>query len=266
MLANAEIRTLITAIGCGFAEEWNISKARYHKIVIMTDADVDGAHIRTLLLTFFYRKMPELVEKGYLYLAQPPLYKVERKKRSEYVLTDGELTEKLLTLGLDDFEVKGKDGQPLSKEAATALMRLLAEIEMTSRAVEERGYKPKELLDDPAAVGSGASMLHKQFLSLEGMGFTKDDYFGGMLPGLLDQVRTHGKQGLSIYRFKGLGEMDPPELFDTTMNPEKRHMLRVTLNDAVKADQMFTLLMGDEVEPRRKFIESNALNVRNLDF
>ena len=266
MLANAEIRTLITAIGCGFAEEWNISKARYHKIVIMTDADVDGAHIRTLLLTFFYRKMPELVEKGYLYLAQPPLYKVERKKRSEYVLTDGELTEKLLTLGLDDFEVKGKDGQPLSKEAATSLMRLLAEIEMTSRAVEERGYKPKELLDDPAAVGSGASMLHKQFLSLEGMGFTKDDYFGGMLPGLLDQVRTHGKQGLSIYRFKGLGEMDPPELFDTTMNPEKRHMLRVTLNDAVKADQMFTLLMGDEVEPRRKFIESNALNVRNLDF
>ena len=266
MLANAEIRTLITAIGCGFAEEWNISKARYHKIVIMTDADVDGAHIRTLLLTFFYRKMPELVEKGYLYLAQPPLYKVERKKRSEYVLTDGELTEKLLTLGLDDFEVKGKDGQPLSKEAATALMRLLAEIEMTSKAVEERGYKPKELLDDPAAVGSGASMLHKQFQSLEGMGFTKDDYFGGMLPGLLDQVRTHGKQGLSIYRFKGLGEMDPPELFDTTMNPEKRHMLRVTLNDAVKADQMFTLLMGDEVEPRRKFIESNALNVRNLDF
>ena len=266
MLANAEIRTLITAIGCGFAEEWNISKARYHKIVIMTDADVDGAHIRTLLLTFFYRKMPELVEKGSLSLAQPPLYKVERKKRSEYVLTDGELTEKLLTLGLDDFEVKGKDGQPLSKEAATALMRLLAEIEMTSRAVEERGYKPKELLDDPAAVGSGASMLHKQFLSLEGMGFTKDDYFGGMLPGLLDQVRTHGKQGLSIYRFKGLGEMDPPELFDTTMNPEKRHMLRVTLNDAVKADQMFTLLMGDEVEPRRKFIESNALNVRNLDF
>ena len=266
MLANAEIRTLITAIGCGFAEEWNISKARYHKIVIMTDADVDGAHIRTLLLTFFYRKMPELVEKGYLYLAQPPLYKVERKKRSEYVLTDGELTEKLLTLGLDDFEVKGKDGQPLSKEAASALMRLLAEIEMTSKAVEERGFRPKELLDNPAAVGSGASMLHKQFQSLEGMGFTKEDYFGGMLPGLLDQVRTHGKQGLSIYRFKGLGEMDPPELFDTTMNPEKRHMLRVTLNDAVKADQMFTLLMGDEVEPRRKFIESNALNVRNLDF
>ena len=266
MLANNEIRTLITAIGCGFAEEWDISKARYHKIVIMTDADVDGAHIRTLLLTFFYRKMPELIEKGYVYLAQPPLYKVERKKRSEYVLTDGELTEKLLTLGLDDFEVKGKDGNPLDRDTAANLMRLLAEIEITSKAVEERGYKPKELLNDPAAVGSGASMLHKQFQSLEGLGFNQDDYFGGYLPGLLDQVRAHGKQGLSIYRFKGLGEMDADELFDTTMNPEKRHMLRVTLNDAVKADQMFTLLMGDEVEPRRRFIEENALNVRNLDF
>ena len=266
MLANTEIRTLITAIGCGFAEEWDISKARYHKIVIMTDADVDGAHIRTLLLTFFYRKMPELIEKGYVYLAQPPLYKVERKKRSEYVLTDAELTEKLLTLGLDDFEVKGKDGSVLDKETATNLMRLLSEIELTSKAVEERGYKPKDLLADAAATGSGASMLRKQFQSLEGFGFTQDDYFGGMLPGLLDEVRAHGKQGLSIYRFKGLGEMDAEELFETTMNPEKRHMLRVTLNDAVKADQMFTLLMGDEVEPRRRFIEENALNVRNLDF
>jgi len=266
MLANTEIRTLITAIGCGFAEEWDISKARYHKIVIMTDADVDGAHIRTLLLTFFYRKMPELIEKGYVYLAQPPLYKVERKKRSEYVLTDAELTEKLLTLGLDDFEVKGKDGSVLDKETVTNLMRLLSEIELTSKAVEERGYKPKELLADAAATGSGASMLRKQFQSLEGFGFTQEDYFGGMLPGLLDEVRAHGKQGLSIYRFKGLGEMDAEELFETTMNPEKRHMLRVTLNDAVKADQMFTLLMGDEVEPRRRFIEENALNVRNLDF
>ena len=266
MLANTEIRTLITAIGCGFAEEWDISKARYHKIVIMTDADVDGAHIRTLLLTFFYRKMPELIEKGYVYLAQPPLYKVERKKRSEYVLTDAELTEKLLTLGLDDFEVKGKDGSVLDKETATNLMRLLSEIELTSKAVEERGYKPKDLLADASATGSGASMLRKPFQSLEGFGFTQDDYFGGMLPGLLDEVRAHGKQGLSIYRFKGLGEMDAEELFETTMNPEKRHMLRVTLNDAVKADQMFTLLMGDEVEPRRRFIEENALNVRNLDF
>ena len=266
MLANAEIRTLITAIGCGFGEEWDISKARYHKIVIMTDADVDGAHIRTLLLTFFYRKMPELIEKGYVYLAQPPLYKVERKKKSEYVLTDGELTQKLLTLGLDDFEVKGKDGQPLDKDAAKSLMTLLAEIEATCRMVEERGFRPEELVADESAQGSGASMLKKEFSSLSAYGYAPADWFGGGLRKLLDDVRAHGKQGLSVYRFKGLGEMDAQELYDTTMDPAKRHMVRVKLNDAVAADRMFTLLMGDEVEPRRKFIEDNALNVRNLDF
>ena len=266
MLANTEIRTLITAIGCGFGEEWDISKARYHKIVIMTDADVDGAHIRTLLLTFFYRKMPELIEKGYVYLAQPPLYKVERKKNIEYVLTDGELTTKLLTLGLDDFEVKGKDGAVFEKEKAKGLMTLLAEIEATCKMVEERGYKPEELVADESAQGGGASMLKKEFSSLGAYGFTAADYFGGSLKKLLDDVRAHGRVGLSIYRIKGLGEMDADELFDTTMNPEKRHMLRVKLSDAVAADRMFSLLMGDEVEPRRKFIEENALNVRNLDF
>ena len=266
MLANNEIRSLITAVGCGFGEDWDISKARYHKIVIMTDADVDGSHIRTLLLTFFYRKMPELIEKGYVYLAQPPLYKVERKKKIEYVLTDGELTQKLLTLGLDDFEVKGKDGAVLEQARAVELLTLLAEIEATSKMVEERGFKPEDLVSDAIAQGSGASMLKKQFTSLSGFGYEASDWFGGTLKKLLEDVRAHGKQGLSIYRFKGLGEMDKEELFDTTMNPEKRHMLRVRLNDAVAADQMFSLLMGDEVEPRRKFIEDNALNVRNLDF
>ena len=273
MLANAEIRTMITAIGCGFGEEWDVSKARYHKIVIMTDADVDGAHIRTLLLTFFYRKMPELIEKGYIYLAQPPLYKVERKKKGEYVLTDGELTERLLTLGLDDFEVKDGSGNVLEKGRAKELLTLLAEIEETSKMVSARGFDPAALVADGSAQGSGASMLHKQFAALSGFGYTTGDWFGtnapvanGKLVKLLDDVRAHGKQGLTVTRFKGLGEMDASELYDTTMNPEKRHMLRVRLEDAVKADQMFTLLMGDEVEPRRKFIEDNALNVRNLDF
>ena len=266
ILANNEIRSLITAIGCGFADEWDISKARYHKIVIMTDADVDGAHIRTLLLTFFYRKMPELIEKGYVYLAQPPLYKVERKKKSEYVLTDGELTQKLLTLGLDDFEVKSKDGAVLDKDRAKALMTLLAEIEATCKMVEERGFNPEALVGDDSSQGSGASMLKKEFSSLSSYGYGTDDWFGGGLKKLLDDVRSHGKQGLSVYRFKGLGEMDAKELYATTMDPSKRHMIRVKLNDAVAADQMFTLLMGDEVEPRRKFIEDNALNVRNLDF
>ena len=266
MLANAEIRTLITAIGCGFGEEWDVSKARYRKIVIMTDADVDGAHIRTLLLTFFYRKMPELIERGYVYLAQPPLYKVERKKKTEYVLTDGELTRKLLTLGLDDFEVKDKSGAALEPERAKELMTLLAEIEGTSKMVEERGFKPAELLAGEAASGSGASMLKKEFSALAAFGYGPEDWFGGPLPGILDSVRSHGRQGLSIMRFKGLGEMDADELYDTTMNPAKRRMLRVTLSDAVEADRIFSLLMGDEVEPRRKFIEDNALNVRNLDY
>ena len=266
VLANSEIRTLITAIGCGYGEEWDIAKARYHKIVIMTDADVDGAHIRTLLLTFFYRKMPELIERGYVYLAQPPLYKVERKQKTEYVLTDGELTQKLLTLGLDDFEVKNKAGETLDKEKAKELLTLLAEIEATAKMVEERGYKAEELVGDESAQGSGASMLKKEFQSLSAYGYAPADWFGGELKKLLDDVRAHGKVGLSIYRFKGLGEMDAEELYDTTMNPEKRHMLRVKLSDAVAADRMFSLLMGDEVEPRRKFIEENALNVRNLDF
>ncbi len=266
VLANQEIRSLITAIGCGFADEWDISKARYHKIVIMTDADVDGAHIRTLLLTFFYRKMPELIEKGYVYLAQPPLYKVERKKKTEYVLTDGDLTSKLLTLGLDDFDVHGKDGQTMPKDKARDFLTLLAEIEATCKMVEERGFDAAVLANDTAQQGSGASMLRKEFSSLSGYGYTPDDWFGGTLAKLLDDVRAHGKQGLSISRFKGLGEMNADELFDTTMNPEKRHMLRVRMEDAVAADRMFTLLMGDEVEPRRKFIEDNALNVRNLDF
>ncbi len=143
--------------------------------------------------------------------------------------------------------------------------------------VEERGFKPEALVGDEQAQGSGASMLKKQFSSLSGFGYTPEDWFGpassdgsaaagGMLKKLLEEVRAHGKQGLSIMRFKGLGEMDKEELFDTTMNPEKRHMLRVRLSDAIAADRMFSLLMGDEVEPRRKFIEENALNVRNLDF
>ena len=137
---------------------------------------------------------------------------------------------------------------------------------LTVSLLEERGFNPRELVEDPETKGSGASMLKKTFSSLEGYGYTPDDWFGGSLPKLLDAVRAHGKTGLSIYRFKGLGEMDKAELFDTTMDPAKRHMLRVQLSDAAEADRIFSLLMGDEVEPRRKFIEENALNVTNLDY
>ena len=347
MLANNEIRTLITAIGCGFADEWDVSKARYHKIVIMTDADVDGAHIRTLLLTFFYRKMPELIEKGYVYLAQPPLYKVERKKKIEYVLTDGEMTSKQLFLGLSDMTVKRANGEALDNESARKLLELLAEIRGAVQTIDRRGISTKDLLDHRDSDGTvpryvliqGAgedakieyakdeeafkarivtlqqemqttidipstqvetyhptdqmpfrwlevfrsAMLRKQMESLQAMGYSVEDYLGETgkigsleedgviqdvksLPDLLDAIETRGRKGMSIYRFKGLGEMDAKELYETTMDPQKRHMLRVRLADAVKADQIFTLLMGDEVEPRRKFIEDNALNARNLDF
>jgi DNA gyrase subunit B len=266
VLANNEIRSLITAIGCGFGEEWDISKARYHKIIIMTDADVDGSHIRTLLLTFFYRKMPELIEKGYVYLAQPPLYKVERRKKSEYVLTDADLSKKLLTLGLDDYKIKDKSGTELEEEKAKDFMTLLSEIESTVKTIESRGYSPKEILEDSSVESSGASILKKLFSSLSGYGYESSDWFDGTLRNLLDEVRAHGKVGLNIIRFKGLGEMDAEELFETTMDPNTRHMLRVKISDAVEADRIFSLLMGDEVEPRRRFIEDNALSVRNLDF
>ena len=303
MLANNEIRTLITAIGCGFAEEWDVSKIRYHKIIIMTDADVDGAHIRTLLLTFFYRKMPELIEKGYVYLAQPPLYKVERKKKIEYVLTDGEMTARLLFLGLDDMTVKRANGvvpryalirgagdaavvefaadEPAFKARVTALQQeMQTTIDIPSTQVET--YHPTDQMEFRWLEMYRASLLRKQMESLKGMGFTVEDYLGESgtvaileedgvaqevknLPDLLEAVRARGRKGMSIYRFKGLGEMDADELYETTMDPARRHMLRVKLSDAVKADQMFSLLMGDEVEPRRKFIEDNALNVRSLD-
>lgn len=173
ILSNAEIRTIITALGTGVGEDFDISKARYHKVVIMTDADVDGAHIRTLLLTFFYRYMRPLIDAGYIYIAQPPLYKVQQGKRVEYVYSDRGLEELLNTL----------PAQP----------------------------KP------------------------------------------------------AIQRYKGLGEMNPEQLWETTMEPANRTMLQVSLDDAIEADGTFEMLMGDKVEPRRNFIEENAIYVKNLD-
>ncbi len=348
ILNNNEIRTLITAIGAGFgADEFDISKVRYHKIIIMTDADVDGAHIRTLLLTFFYRQMPKLIESGYIYLAQPPLYKITRKQREEYIESDDQLTRKLLFLGADDMSVRIENGKMLQGEELRELLELLAQIENTVNAINRRGLDARRLLRQRKAetgefprfvtiTGTGedarfrfsyndselararaeaeqelciaidlaetqvqtyhptqqmpfrwlelyrAGILKKQIDTLTGMGFTAEHYYGndqpvafvvedeeeeavGSLPELLDIVRARGRKGLAIQRYKGLGEMNPDQLYDTTMDPVKRRLLNVKLEDAVKADAMFTLLMGDEVEPRRKFIEDNALNVRNLD-
>ncbi len=348
VLSNNEIRTMITAIGAGFgADEFDIARVRYHKIIIMTDADVDGAHIRTLLLTFFYRQMPKLLENGYIYLAQPPLYKIMRKQREEYIDSDEQLTRRLLFLGADDMSVRSHDGRLLEKSQLGELLELLVTLDITARGVARRGLDIMELIkyrkdatgDYPrfvTVVGTGdngvatyayndselaqarmkaeqeigepidlaetkvqailptqqmafrwlelyrSSMLKKQVDSLYGMGFDVQHYIGGTnaalhiiederetpiqaLPDLLEAVRERGRKGLTIQRYKGLGEMNPDQLYNTTMDPAKRRLLRVRLEDAVKADAMFTLLMGDEVEPRRKFIENNALNVRNLD-
>ncbi|MFH0953384.1 MAG: DNA topoisomerase (ATP-hydrolyzing) subunit B [Verrucomicrobiota bacterium] len=349
MLNNNEIRMMITAIGTGFGrEEFKIENLRYKKVVIMTDADIDGSHIRTLLLTFFFRKMQLLIDHGNIFIAQPPLYKVKRKNREEYVESDAHLTRILLELGVEELKLADAKGKELlSGKQLSDLLDLLSEIDVQVDRIRRRGvdiaeylrhrdaktrqlpqyrvtifsngepehhfaYTEPELrrLLEEAEKRSGeqleifaeggeegktkkkgfrwtefyaAPALGKLLDALEKKGFKYEHLLpqekpfltlvngdGKSLPiaslqELLNRVREHGSKGLSIQRFKGLGEMNPEQLWETTMNPEKRKMLRVTLEDAVKADEIFTVLMGDEVEPRRQFIEDNALNVRNLD-
>ncbi len=351
ILNNREIRTMITAIGAGIGQdEFNIDKVRYHKIIIMTDADVDGAHIRTLLLTFFYRQMPELIERGYIYLAQPPLYKIARKKHEQYIDSDEELSHKLLELGINDVRVKLNDGRELQGETLAQLLKTLIGIEQKTLALARKGIALEEFLamrntatgelpcyrvninengelttqyvyndaelkalredteqrtghtieagalapgQDPTAAAlsftwieifsanqlehalkaleeQGINPAHYHhsetaFAALTGMDDAADETPIHSLPQMLSLVRDVGRKGLNIQRYKGLGEMNPDQLYETTMKPETRKLLRVVQEDIVKADEMFTVLMGDEVEPRRLFIEQNALNVRNLD-
>jgi len=341
VLANDEIRTMITAIGTGIGvDDFDIEKARYHKIIIMTDADVDGAHIRTLLLTFFYRQMPQLIEHGYVYIAQPPLYKVTRRKREEYVESDAHLTQILLDLGADGLLLEKADGaQLLDTKGLRELLQNLVEIEVIADKLRRRGVRLEDYLahrdeaagsfplycvymnelgdtldirfanDDHelqaifAEVQSGietvdgmvpeeAKVRYKELYfskalqqvaeALEQGGFTLDQLIGTDVPlfnlddkgskieanslmDLLGAVRNLGRKGMSIQRYKGLGEMNPNQLWETTLDPDNRRMTKVVLEDAVKADEMFTILMGDEVEPRREFIQDNALNVTNLD-
>jgi DNA gyrase subunit B len=360
ILNNTEIRTMITAIGTGIGrEEFNLEKLRYHKIVIMTDADVDGLHIRTLLLTFFYRQMPELIEQGHIYIALPPLYKIKRKKREQYLDSDKELTRVLLELGTEDLTlVNGKDEALCNEKQLHEVLEAMSEIEEIARLLERKSIPFAEYLQhrdaakglfpqyrvmvkhnqgidyhyaateadlrryreemekqlgdqleiftegEPGANGSGngngsgavarhpglqwveiysASNLATQVAFLEKRGFKVEHLLAAEEPiaflaekngekvpvhslqGLLDTVRELGRKGLTIQRYKGLGEMNPEQLWETTMDPQRRKMDQVMLEDAVKTDEIFTVLMGDEVEPRRNFILSNALNVRNLD-
>jgi len=349
ILNNEEIRTLITAIGAGIGEdEFDISKVRYHKIIIMTDADVDGAHIRTLLLTFFYRQMPQLIEKGYIYLAQPPLYKITRKKLEEYIDNEGTLTKKLFELGTEDSEVEIiKTGERIKGRELKNLLEMLTQVEQIEKNLlrkginfeeymqqrDSQGRYPKyvvyidesshksekyyayseeelknlreeiekqtgrqlEIFGESISNGNGAThsilkwteiftaqSLAKIINAIEKRGLSPQYFIKqtepvlylinenekiplNSLPNLLEKVRAIGKSGLAIQRYKGLGEMNPEQLYETTMNPEKRKLLRVVIENAAMADEVFNILMGPDVEPRRKFIEENALNVRNLD-
>ena len=352
VLANEEVRSMISAIGAGIGAEADISKRRYGKIVIMTDADVDGSHIRTLLLCFFYRQMYELVSKGHIYVAQPPLFRVKNKKDTYYVQTEEEMKAQLLDLGLRDSVLDAGDGRLIEGVQMADLARSLAAMEDSLVALERRGislrahalrqdpvslklpiyhvfigtqehwFTTRDELDafrasqeertggelavadteaeHPSAEGNGQPVhtltivelhevrtINNALMDLAKMGFSladliPEDRTGTEEPrfqlrrgehatgledmrGLLPAIRAAGEKGLSITRFKGLGEMNAEELRDTTLDPNNRTLCKVTMADAGAADELFRILMGDKVEPRREFIEKHALEVRNLD-
>ncbi len=335
MLASQEVVTLITAMGTGIGkDDFNPAKLRYHRIIIMTDADVDGSHIRTLLLTFFYRQMPELVERGHIYIAQPPLYKVKQGRRENYLKDEHELRQYLLRTALDGAQMIPSAGaEPLEKNAFEKIARqfLLAVsvVERLSRRMDVDVLyallkQPKLDLLTQAGAETGAARLAAtlggtdvqcaaRFDEAEGrwsieiermrhgithvttldpdfvqtgdydqMAQTAEILDGLIQPGAeirrgeasaairefkeaLDWLLVEAKRGLGIQRYKGLGEMNPGQLWETTMDPTVRRLLRVQIDDAIAADEIFTTLMGEEVEPRRRFIETNALGVRNLD-
>jgi DNA gyrase subunit B len=352
---------MITAVGTGIGTgegegAFNIEKLRYHKVIIMTDADVDGSHIRTLLLTFFYRQMPELIKNGFIYIACPPLYEVSRRKRTEYVDDDAELNRILIHLGSEEVRLHDvENDKEISSEQLEEILELLESLDKYAVGIKRHGgdfesyleardpvngQLPKHLvivregnneivhyfktdaelnefgeanrdislfakeeeiivgedrmssrkegpqrrarhveLHESKTVGSllkkisdkGLDVAHYSaqdkplYELVEGEGEKEKRTPLFSIPAILAGIMEVGKNGISIKRFKGLGEMNPKQLFATTMDPTTRKLLRVDLSDAVEAEEMFTKLMGSEVEPRRQFIEDNALNVRNLD-
>ncbi len=335
MLGFAEIRALITALGTGIGEDFDAEKARYHKIVIMTDADVDGSHIRTLLLTFFFRHMAALIEKGFLYIAQPPLFKVTEGKKETYLKDEKAMSKFLLGRIGDDRSLSTEmSGASVSGAKLVALLEKMEEYrdhvaklgqrgvpEGLLRALLDRGmiakaeFTEKKKLEDLAKAArafdaekvaviedeehSGWALeLERRVNGVPRKVRIDADFIGSFefkriretakaigafldgpyvvarngekqplatLGAVVDAIYESAKKGLTVSRYKGLGEMNPEELWETTMNPEKRRLLHVNVEDAVEADEIFSILMGDAVEPRRDFIEKNALNVRNLD-
>ena len=343
MLASAEVGTLITALGTGIGkDEYNPDKLRYHRIILMTDADVDGSHIRTLLLTFFYRQMPELIERGHIYIGLPPLYKVKQGKQELYIKDDTALNDYLISSAVDNASLTySPDAPPITGEALEKLLRGYQQaldqiaklshrfdVAMLTAMLEHTPLEPA-LWADPAAMQAWLAQA-EQRLAASGLGkpryqlslrpahgeqpaaievvreqhglshtwFFPQPFFStnefksilsisqqvaGMVQGDAVVRRGNGsrgvlsfvearnwlldeaKKGRSIQRFKGLGEMNPEQLWETTVNPETRRMLQVGIEDAIAADQMFSMLMGEAVEPRREFIEANALKVANLD-
>src|ERR1043166_8146614 len=341
MLGHGEIKALITALGTGIGEEdFDVQKLRYHKICLMTDADVDGSHIRTLLLTFFYRQMPELLEQGYVYIAQPPLYKVKRGKKEEYIKDEPSMFSYLMRVATADIQISSKTKEISGRELSKVLDQT-KQLKNYAERIARRLNNDAKLVDAIIEAFAGkdgvlvknAIRLRKVFGDREMMaeieGKLKGDYSTdlnedeehGLLrisisypngtvrhidwnmasyvefqkavelkksleidfPApfvlgengksetlesrelLLEKVMTMAKKDLTIQRYKGLGEMNPEQLWETTMDPEKRTMLQVRVEDAIETDGIFTVLMGDQVEPRRKFIEDNALDVKNLD-
>jgi DNA gyrase subunit B len=351
ILQNTEVCAMIAALGCGVgADNFNLAKLRYHKVIIMTDADVDGSHIRTLLLTFFYRHMPALIDNGFIYIARPPLFRVTRKKHSQYIHSEKEMDEYLLRLGLSDIAIrKSYAEEVLSKEQTEELVSTILEIETFINSIERKGvpfrdfagaksptgawpqyqvalrgkyhflYTETELIAMKIDNESMQKQTHEETLAsmpadeitdemriftmkpmpfvelfdasrfkvlqakLESFALNMESYLvanGDLfdllddsgksatyqtMKELIDSIRENGRKGVEVQRYKGLGEMNADQLWDTTMDPKVRTLVKVMLPDAIASDRIFSMLMGEEVEPRRAFIEQHALSVKNLD-
>jgi len=349
ILKSNEIQIIISALGTSIEEEFDIAKLRYHRVILMCDADVDGSHIRTLLLTFFYREMKQLIENGHIYIAQPPLYRIKKGSREQYVQTEDDMARLILDLGSEGVKLQGKkDNQQFTGTKLLNLLLLLVEIKRILNMMEKRGVVPKQYLNkwdkkrkelplyivkfqgqkqflySDKELGSFIEFLEKKLgieiefdteekntstvdgleiteiweemelakkiKQLISLGFAPEDYFAqtdeksagkkkarfvlknakekievDSLSSVLQYVENNGKRGLQIQRYKGLGEMNPSQLWETTMDPGTRTLIKIALEDVVEADKMFTTLMGDQVEPRRSFIQEHAHEIRYLD-